>query len=410
MEVQALQQLAYGGGSRRLCVRFLQVRPNLWIVDECEPNWAILTIQFQRSLYCMYADQNMWGKMVETSQCGPAPCPVNKLTADILATKLVELTSEDMQKNAMELSRKMKNENGVQSAVDHLIEFLPRDNLCCDVSLIRGEVNHARYRADRLEIKVSPEVAAVIIPIKKVPSSCTDRLKYMVTSILKLFQMRKRLRLSRYAVYTYALGNPTTFWRGCVSGFSGCLSYMCYSPMYVFSKSYKYAKKLGWIGFLYGLFLAPFYAIWAFFFGLAVFIDRFLLGILNGCCGKHLLYVVDPTVRSKVYDPCSVSEELKDYPRPNGTRKEELKEAIAIAKEAATIFRRAPCYMPAKHWHWKVAKADKIHKNIHRFKKLTSEDRSVLKQLLEVDGENEISFSRFCLYIGTALQQNRLAL
>jgi sterol 3beta-glucosyltransferase len=115
-----------------------------------------------------FGDQFMWGWFVSLAGVGPAPCPITKLTIEILAQKLVELASQELQKSAKELAKDMAQEDGILGGRNHFIDCLPVDNMLCDVSLLLGEVQMARYRLvgsgsssglRRYGIKVSSEVA-----------------------------------------------------------------------------------------------------------------------------------------------------------------------------------------------------------------------------------------------------------
>lgn len=82
--------------------------------------------------------------MVYRAGVGPSPCPVTKLTAEILAEKLRDLQKDSLKQNAVELSQKMATEDGVQGGLKHFLNSLPRDSMLCDVSLLMGEAKLAR--------------------------------------------------------------------------------------------------------------------------------------------------------------------------------------------------------------------------------------------------------------------------
>eukprot|EP00985_Skeletonema_marinoi_P012765 scaffold6250_cov170-Skeletonema_marinoi.AAC.1 len=57
------------------------------------------------TLVCpFFGDQYMWGEMVHRAEVGPKPCPVTKLTKDILVEKLRELTDPKTKEAASKLS------------------------------------------------------------------------------------------------------------------------------------------------------------------------------------------------------------------------------------------------------------------------------------------------------------------
>lgn len=343
----------------------------------------------------------MWARMVYQAKVGPEPCPVKDLTAEILAEKFSELTSEETGMRAKLLAVSMSKEDGVECGVDHFLESLPTDHLCCDVALIMGEAQAGRFRVLNKEVKVGYEVAAILIIPPEARPGCLKRL----TNALRCGMTR----LERYNVVTYALGNPKTACRGLASGCSGCFAYLLYSPTYFFSKTYKYAKRYGVGGALYGLLLAPFYVAWAVLYApLVLFVDRFLIGILNGCCGRKILYAIDRSVlRShRTYNPGPILEEVRSNSSPpSEARRDQLRDALDIAMAANRIYDRCEPHFRGDHWHWKVAAANELCSHVARLSLLDEEEVSSLTNFLEREGEGEISFSRFCLLIGEATKQ-----
>ena len=149
------------------------------------------------------------------------------------------------------------------------------------------------------------------------PSSSSGCLK----CLCRFFCGCGRAKLKRYNVHTYALGNPKTVSRGCLIGCTGCFSYLFYSVWVFISKTWKNAKRYGVFGALYGLFLAPVYAIWSVLYGPFILcVDRFLVGAMNEWCGRKIVYCIDPSVRSKTYSPCSIEEEVSTYREPSESR------------------------------------------------------------------------------------------
>jgi Glycosyltransferase family 28 C-terminal domain len=120
------------------------------------------------TLVCpFFGDQFMWGYFVELAGVGPKACPINQLDVEKLATSLSELASPAMQGAAKTLANSMAKEDGVQTALLHFYDCLPRDNMLCDVSLLLGECVPARYelvgtKLRQNGIKVSCEVAALL--------------------------------------------------------------------------------------------------------------------------------------------------------------------------------------------------------------------------------------------------------
>jgi len=356
------------------------------------------------TLVCpFFADQYMWAHMVNRAKVGPEPCPVNGLTSDILATKFQELTSEEIKKNVVELSVKMNAENGVASGLQHFLDSLPRDNFCSDINLIMGEVRIARYRLKNQEVKVGTEVAAMIVPKPKRPSSICEFMRSVPKMPVRAIQRRRKVWLQRHAVMTHALGNPDGLRRGILAGMAGCLRYVTISPFMLFLKPDKYARSNGALGCLVGLVVAPFFMIATLFYGVViVFLDRVLVGFNNGWRGKRYLYMLDRTIRYRPFAPLSIVEELQDKNRPVGIRKKHLKEALDIAIAACGVFESAGAYFLEHNWHWQVAPADKLKQKLPGMKILSRTELDSVSQLLDTEGQHPISFSRFCLFIGKA--------
>ena len=135
-----------------------------------------------------------------------------------------------------------------------------------------------------------------------------------------------------------------------------------------------------------------------------MFLDRFLVGILNGCCGRKVLYVIDPTVRSRIYEPCTIPEEARNYERPFGEREERLREALQIALSASRVFQKCRPRFADNGWHWKVVNIDQICRKLSKLRVLSEDERTQLAATLQAEGPREISYSRFCLLVGEVLK------
>jgi hypothetical protein len=346
-----------------------------------------------------FADQFMWGEMVQRASVGPSPVPVSKLTEEILVGKLTELTSETTIANAKDLARKMSEENGVQGGLRHFFDDLPRDSLCCDVSLIVGETQLASYRVKRNDMKICKEVAGMMLKqVQKKP----------VTSLIRCAFDRPLYGLTRHASTTYALGNARTFGQGFCSGLSGCFGAMAKSPSEFVRRPDKLARSHGAFGCLCGLIVAPVSALWMLFYGIFVhFFDRCLLGIANGCCGEERLYCFDRSVKYNIYSPQPIEIELESLPRPVGPRHLKLSLALQLATTARSVFDDCDPKFPEGMWHFKVVSADCIFSKLDGksgdklFKvELRPVEKESLMGLLRREGTKDISFSRFCLFIG----------
>lgn len=86
-----------------------------------------------------------WGEMVSRAGVGPKPCPINKLTTEVLTSKLRELTSPTIKEAAVLLSKKMNEEDGVMGALEHFWFALPMDSMMCTIGLIMGKSLLGKY-------------------------------------------------------------------------------------------------------------------------------------------------------------------------------------------------------------------------------------------------------------------------
>jgi len=353
-----------------------------------------------------FADQFMWASMVERAKVGPAPCPIGKLTAEILAEKFKELVSDETRKNAVALAVKMKAENGVEAGLKHFIDYLPRDNFCGDVELIMGEAKRAHYRLKRQEVKVGTEVAAWMVPKPTRHKSLAEFLKRIPTLPKKMIKRRQERWLQRHAVMTHALGNPRTLAEGFMRGLSGCIRPLCISPWFLYTKPDKYARTHGALGCVAGLVTAPFFIAAALLYGLLIVLpDRILVGFRNEYLGHRDLFAIDGTVQFQVYSQISIVEELRDKPRPVGARKADIIHAVEISAAANAAFQASGAHFAEGNWHWRVVYADELKRNLlPSLKILSHAELEVVSRHLESEGRHEISFSRLCLFIGKAVK------
>lgn len=109
-----------------------------------------------------------------------------------------------------------------------------------------------------------------------------------------------------------------------------------------------------------------------------------------------------------MYKPCTIVQELRDVPRPSRERKIKLTQALSIAKAARRVFDSAHPSFPDDHFHWQVAPANLICKNLSKIKQLTDDQLTQVARMLHTEKTTEISFSRFCFYIGRAVEQRGL--
>jgi UDP:flavonoid glycosyltransferase YjiC (YdhE family) len=80
-----------------------------------------------------FGDQPFWGDMVAAAGSGPKPIPHKLLNANNLADALRFCHEDAAQSAATEIARKMKEEDGVQTAVLSSLNRLPVDKMQCDL-------------------------------------------------------------------------------------------------------------------------------------------------------------------------------------------------------------------------------------------------------------------------------------
>ena len=357
----------------------------------------------------------MWGAMVHRAGVGPEPCRVDKLTAEILAQKLEELKDESVRGRAVSLSVSMKDENGVQGGLQHFLDCLPRDNMLCDVSLLLGETNLASYRILRSDVKIGLEVASTLRekPLRA-PKSGTDFLVNAMISVnvvLSWFNPGRSSRQARHAICTYALGRVQSFSQGIAAGWFGLLREVFRGLFETYLRPDKFARRHGALGCLFGLAVAPFYILYDLLRGFLIFFDRIMVGIGNGCCGKDILYLIDPMVQAHVYQTPEDLDDLLNYNSTSESRRDQLRYAVRLANNASTLFSSCNPTFPMGQWHWLEADVAQLKEAVIRQGKsrllLKDEEYEILVDCLDTCTLERISLSRFCLFLGLAAK-NRL--
>jgi len=207
------------------------------------------------TLVCpFFGDQYMWGEMVHRADVGPKPCPVTKLTKDILVEKLRELTDPKTKEAALNLSVRMNNEDGVLAGLDHFWSSLPKDSMMCTISLIMGKSMLAKYSIMGKKIPISQEVASVLANITSSDnansSTPVDRSlmirKDNVIAILK--KERNKLIIIPCGTTTYAVrqrGGYGNLWDGTVTVFLEFLYNLSGVLCQVFVVPDRYARNYG---------------------------------------------------------------------------------------------------------------------------------------------------------------------
>ena len=373
-----------------------------------------------------FGDQFMWGEMVRRAGVGPAPCPIDDLTDDILVTRLTELQSPEIISKAKWMAKQMAKEDGIRGGVNHFLSSLPRDNMFCDVSLLLGETKLAKVYLKESGLKVSLEVASLLALKQRTSRNLNRRwygiVKRPLIDLHNLFLHWKRSNrygsfdLRAHAVMTYALGRVETLAQGCWAGIAGLFHNVLRSPLQIFAKPDKYARSHGAFGCLWGLLVSGFFVIKYCIHGVLVFIDRIVIGVSNGCFHTRYLYFCDPASYYRVHSVASadVFAEVHALAAKGMTRsrKNELFHGLDMAITALRIWKQARPRYPREHWHFQVVKAGDLRELVPclqdsnndynrsmyypNFKLSTAEVLLLVQGLQEMGDETTLSFSMFC--------------
>ena len=305
-----------------------------------------------------FGDQYMWGEMVHRAGVGPEPCPISKLTTDVLIQKLSELTSTTIKEAAIALSVKMDNDDGVVNALDHFWSALPRDSMMCSISLIMGKSLLAKFRTNS-GIPISSEVASVLSGANddyRIQGAYTllgliplYGLDYVLKSTKCLSSLRPRLHkmlprrddLRTNATALHALrsrGGYTSFFQECIAIILEFLELLLKSIYQIYHVPDKYARSHGYIGFIYGTLVSPVSFCYAILRTLFRFIDRVGVAVANGVFGKQWLYFINSSAIYKVARDVSTLSQTRDLVSDESV--EYVKEAHEIANNARNIYLR----------------------------------------------------------------------
>lgn len=378
-----------------------------------------------------FADQHMWGAMVHRAGVGPAPCPVDDLTADILTAKLQEVTNETIKLRAKELSGYMNEENGVKGGLQHFLEALPGDSMMCDVSLILGESVLAKFTLHRNQIHVSEEVAsALATPEVKISGRSLrfcDALYDVFTGTVKKFLFGlfpfnpDQNEMPPHTVIKYEIGvGGKKVGFGIAGAFVESFRFFIQAIFQFVLLPDKMSRKHGFMGFFFGLFLSPLFTLKYIIKSALVFIDRCVVAFANGCFGKEWVYFLDTsqTVESR---PNGVEVAIKYDALMDPKRRAMITKARKFAGAALIVFNKC---RESDHGEKRYSKAStqslmevissggrqslmefvssgsRLGLGLSRTESTKLQAR--LKKYKE-RGSEDITFSRFCLFLGEAL-------
>lgn len=308
----------------------------------------------------------MWGFFVEMAGVGPKACPVNKLTAEILAEKFTALASPALKEAAVELAEDMSLEDGIDGGLEHFMEWLPRDNMLCDVSVILGESRPARYELIGTGlwyngIKVGTEMAALLemesifdwqTPFSWIPTMNKLNHRYWYSAGIR-----------RHPVTVFNLsGHIGKVHHGCYAGFWGLIIGALSSLLEFFYTADRFARSAGAFGCVFGLVISIYFVLMGIVKAVVVFFDRIALGISNGLFGTDYDYVFDPTWKARVYKTPLAEAEKDRYIKEGITRarKNELNKAMDLVVAAREVFQGAHPKYPKNHRHFVVVSLSEL--------------------------------------------------
>jgi len=145
-----------------------------------------------------------------------------------------------------------------------------------------------------------------------------------------------------------------------------------------------------------------------------VLIDRLGVACANGCFGKQWLYFVDRSVQAKVYQCPSSKNDLSQIAgRLGDKRKADIKAALTMARAANRLWSECDPKFPDEHWHWREVPAKALQfaviENGRTRLGLRDKEYSILLSRFEKYSQpgkdQHMSFSRFCLFIGEAVNK-----
>ena len=105
-----------------------------------------------------FGDQPFWGAMIAKAGAGPLPIPYKNLTAQKLASAIMEALKPPALERAQELGKRIGSEKGSETGAQSFHESLMVDTLRCSLAPSRVAV----WRVKRTDIRLSAFAAAVL--------------------------------------------------------------------------------------------------------------------------------------------------------------------------------------------------------------------------------------------------------
>ncbi|KAH7150277.1 hypothetical protein B0J13DRAFT_549849 [Dactylonectria estremocensis] len=127
-----------------------------------------------------FGDQPFWGSVVASRGAGPSPIPHKQLTVDNLAEAIRFCLDPKTQQAAQDIAAKMRDENGVEVALESFTRHLPVEDLTCD--LLPQYASRWKYHPKSgdsrgTSVKVSNEALRILLQSKRVKMSDFEPLR-----------------------------------------------------------------------------------------------------------------------------------------------------------------------------------------------------------------------------------------
>jgi hypothetical protein len=373
-----------------------------------------------------FGDQHMWGEMVHRAGVGPAPCPICKLTTDVLIEKFRELTSSTIKEAAAVLSVKMDADDGVVNALQHFWSALPRDSMMCSIGLVMGKSLLAKYRikvgrgdsalmsllfAELSSIPISAEVASVLVGTSddfRVDGARTHNLR---RSMISRFETFLGDRLRTHPTTTYALrnrGGYDNFFDGYAAVALEFFEHLWRCFYQLFHVPDKFARKHGLVGCIFGMLASPLYFCYAVLKLIVNHIDRLGVTVANGIFGKQWLYFIDRSAVSQVYRDVSTLSETRNHVSARSAQL--IREARQITIDARIMFDACKPLFINGCWHYREVQIKDLASRLTNSRgsnlRLSEKEFKTLDKRLNwaTTRMDSMSYNRFCLFIGEAVQ------
>ncbi|KAK1311087.1 Sterol 3-beta-glucosyltransferase UGT80B1 [Acorus calamus] len=123
----------------------LEVPDNIFLLEDCPHDWLFplcsavvhhggagttatgLRAGCPTAIIPFFGDQFFWGERIHQVGVGPAPIPISELTVEVLSNCIKFMLDPEVKLRAMELAKKIENEDGVAAAVNAFHRHLPTE-------------------------------------------------------------------------------------------------------------------------------------------------------------------------------------------------------------------------------------------------------------------------------------------